>query len=119
MSVHKKIHKCNVCNESFRSLDTLAIHKQKYLQQMIGEQAKDQKHKCLECGKGYRFLNRLQTHMACHTTSRPFKCKYCEKTFKSAGAQSLCVRSHEKRWRYVCHVATVAKVFWTGLVYLP
>lgn len=114
--MHKKIHKCDVCGESFRSIEALAIHKQKYVEQLKEKEevlenrkrkfkdkvAKKESLKCKLCGKEYARKCELQLHERSHTGEKPFNCTYCEKTFASTSGRNKHIQVHEKRWSHVC-----------------
>ncbi|OWA51729.1 hypothetical protein BV898_16201 [Hypsibius exemplaris] len=48
---------------------------------------------CQECGKVCNTNQRLQSHMASHSDSRPFICEHCEKSFK----HQTNLHTHKKR----------------------
>ena len=54
------------------------------------DESKKKKPECQICGKGVMNMTR---HMKIHNELKPFKCEYCERNFRSKGANILSVKS--------------------------
>uniref|UniRef100_A0A1I8QBJ7 C2H2-type domain-containing protein n=1 Tax=Stomoxys calcitrans TaxID=35570 RepID=A0A1I8QBJ7_STOCA len=66
----KTVHKCDICNEVFRSEIILRAHKFKHTGIF-----------CDICGKPFRHVGTMVSHKIRHTGIKEFKCKECPKEF--------------------------------------
>lgn len=83
-------YSCDVCLKSFSLKCTLKNHKQTHEPERTLVV-------CQVCGKNYANNSALQIHLRPHMDERNFKCKFCPKTFRTAGHRSSHAAVHLKR----------------------
>lgn len=93
--VLKKVYKCDVCSQLFRSPLGLQKH--------IEFHKDDGKHyTCTICFMHFCNDNALQEHHEKHMRKRPHKCEFCPKAFRDPGSLQKHVRVHTGEKPYKC-----------------
>ena len=86
---------CQYCDVKFTRCDPFKTHIANFHPDKIKEVEKLTKtkfHPCTECGRVLINKKNFDDHMNIHTNSRPHKCRYCDKGFRSK--TNMC--AHEK-----------------------
>ena len=86
-TVHEKTT-CFICGKD------IPVKKHSYHMLSIHTKSEDRPHKCTTCGKGFIFPDKLEEHYNVHTGAKPFKCKYCPKSYGSVGTRNMHQKSH-------------------------
>ncbi|XP_013786225.1 zinc finger protein 2 homolog [Limulus polyphemus] len=82
-----EIYKCQFCEKSFTSEDSLMTHKKQH------NFSSSEKYHCTQCNFSAKNNSELSTHLAIHQEDeRPFKCLECGKGFKA----QFNLRQHQK-----------------------
>ncbi|XP_062848894.1 zinc finger and BTB domain-containing protein 41 [Trichomycterus rosablanca] len=86
--VQRKDHKCPFCFKLHASRKTLSKHVKRFhpdgLQEFLSlKKKKSEGWKCDICHKSFTRRPHLEEHKILHSQDRPFKCAYCEESFKS------------------------------------
>ncbi|XP_005098108.1 zinc finger protein 728 [Aplysia californica] len=64
---------------------------------------------CEVCDKAFSSNSDLKTHRRTHSGETPFKCDYCERSFKQRGHRKLHIQvAHTKEMPYKCHLCDSA-----------
>lgn len=93
--VPKKVYKCDVCSQLFRSPLGLQKHIEFHMD--------DGKHfTCTICFMHFCNDNALQEHHEKHMRKRPHKCEFCPKAFRDPGSLQKHVRVHTGEKPYKC-----------------
>lgn len=79
---NKKVHVCEICSKSFRSLGHKNRHK------MIHDNVKP--FLCETCGAGFNQKVTLKSHLLTHTSEYPYQCQWCGQAFR----YKVSLRSH-------------------------
>lgn len=88
LTVHQKELTCDVCNNSFKSVKKLEVHKKTHTTE----------YQCKICNKCFARIDILDTHfLTKHIRIKPFTCKYCGKTFNVRVALLRHERHHKKK----------------------
>src|SRR5271156_1131485 len=69
---------CGICQKRFRASSSVSVH----LSAVHGGREKE--FKCTQCGSEFISVWRLKGHLTVHTSERPHKCGFCEKSYKSS-----------------------------------
>ncbi|TMW53030.1 hypothetical protein DOY81_001893 [Sarcophaga bullata] len=117
----KAEHKCDECNEVFRSARDLRGHKWKHTGifcdicgkpftqtgNMMRHKIRHtgiKAHKCKECGKEFFTDKELKSHMICHTGLMPVICEICGKRCRDRGVLTAHMRRHTGERPAKCEV---------------
>ena len=69
------LYACHLCDKKFRFKAKHAAH--------VMMHGGERRHFCQLCSRGFFYANELKKHVTTvHTQERPFKCAYCEQTYK-------------------------------------
>lgn len=86
-------HECLQCDTKFVDDEQLKIHNMVHKNE----------HKCFVCnGMHIKNKNQFYGHVRKHMCSKPFLCKYCDKTFPSNRETKLHMRVHSDARPYMC-----------------
>lgn len=95
VTAHKDVwsFKCDSCPRTFKSKDTLRIHKKKHLGKNF---------LCEECGKRFTLKSQLAFHYCTRDRFRPYKCIICGHRFKTAECLCRHRKTHSTVRDYEC-----------------
>ncbi|XP_076324873.1 zinc finger Y-chromosomal protein-like [Tachypleus tridentatus] len=114
-----EIHKCQFCEKSFTSKDSLTTHKKQHdfldsdnyhctrcnfstknsselSTHLAIHQDDDRPFKCLECGKGFKGQFNLRQHQKFHGDIQLEKCSLCDKMYRKGSGLATHMRAHLK-----------------------
>ena len=83
--VYTNMHKCRFCDKASSRPSSLKDHESK-------EHGVKGKYGCEICNKQFYVKDEYKKHVDVHTGVKPYKCRYCEKSFGSTSNRS----THEK-----------------------
>ena len=90
--------KCDFCEKSFRRKYDCSSHMER-----VHIKTKRYEHKCNFCDAVFAFPSDLKRHEMVHTDERPFKCDFCEKSFRRKNECSSHMKNvHIKKNRPEC-----------------
>ena len=101
LSHSEKIHNCELCPRSFKTLRDVKNHK-------LGMHCENRDYICEVCGKGFSRREKLKRHLMIHAPDRPvFTCPFknhvgCEKTFYRKDKLTRHLYSHSKVKPFKC-----------------
>nr|XP_018895701.1 PREDICTED: zinc finger protein with KRAB and SCAN domains 7-like [Bemisia tabaci] len=61
-------------------------------------------HECDQCGKKWRTISELKSHIASHSSLRPYVCEICGQAYKMRKALDVHVGMHNGIHPYTCHI---------------
>lgn len=109
LKAHKVVHfdvrpyKCDQCDESFKQLTSLNVHKtNRHLP--ASEKAKLDSFVCSYCGQVCKTKSSLQEHTMIHTGEFNFNCDVCQKKFRRNSHLNKHKRLHTGEKPYKCDV---------------
>lgn len=94
MKLHTTAASCELCGKVFKERSKLRIHIQR-------RHEKVKKYECHICHKKLVSLDSVQNHIKTYHTDQVYKCRYCEKTYKSEITHRYHEKKHEENPNYV------------------
>ena len=92
--VHSELHRCDMCEKTFKKQHHLARHKVTH--------SADKPHKCDDCCKTFAARDYLVSHRRTHLAEKPHRCDDCGKTFARRDGLACHKRLHTGDKPYRC-----------------
>ena len=80
------------------------IHRQAFKRHMATLHSDERPFKCNYCDSSFKTKLILVQHERIHTGERPYKCKYCEKAFRQQKQCKTHQDIHEQNYKYLCKI---------------
>eukprot|EP00111_Clytia_hemisphaerica_P019547 TCONS_00057627-protein len=78
------LYECKICGKKYKDKNVFKIHFQRH----------GKTFQCKECGKILRSQSTLKNHAYTHQKVKPYKCRFCDKTFAYSNGRNYHIKTH-------------------------